>query len=85
MPTPRHVAEVAKRAARTSPATSKSGAWIPGVVLSAVSDTTLVYEVYLGSGASVEASSVIDAPIAVQTLVWVVRDTGGKYLIVAAQ
>jgi hypothetical protein len=85
MPTPRQIIEVARQlrvSAASAPATAD---WLAGVVVTADGNTAEGYTVQLsGTGGVVDATSSIDAPLAVGSSVWVTV-VGGKHVVVGVQ
>ena len=92
MPTPRHISQVGL-ATQRSPAQETSevaiggslgdpNEWILGTIEQSSGDLANRYELTLGDGAAVTASSVLDGtPLDVGTEVWVVRASGRALIV----
>jgi len=85
MPTPRNITQVSQQV-RVEVSGSGAGAWIPATVTAAGSEIDPTYGVSLGGvvSNSVVARSIIDDPIQLGDLVWVVN-TGTEHIIVGRQ
>lgn len=85
MPTPRQRSEISKQVARNlvGDRADDVNAWIFGTIVLEVGDLSPVFHVNLSTGKTVVAASVLDAPLALGALVWVVQRDQFQYLIIA--